>query len=117
VDLGLRDYSRWLNNVLPGKVGGSDIDLALHQESSDRVLFVEYKEPNKRLSVGQRLLLRAMKKRGIEVWVAWGPYKDGTYKAGPMDDAGETPFLQVLSEAELGAKVRQWWYSGMSPQP
>ena len=114
--MGLRDYSRWANPVLPGKVGGSDLDFVLHQESSGRVLVMEFKEPNKRLSVGQRMLLRALKQMGIEVWLAWGPYADGTYKAGAMDDLGEVPFLQQMTEAELGAKVRNWWHTG-TPQP
>lgn len=120
LDLGLRDYSRWLNNVLPGKLGGTDIDLALHQEASDRVLLVEFKEPNKRLNTGQRLLLRSVlqaDKPKFDVWVAWGPYADGSYKVGPMDKAGETPFLQKMTEGELGSKVKGWWYAGLSQNP
>ena len=111
VQLGLRDYSRWLNHVLPGKVGGSDVDLALHQQATDRVLFVEFKEANKRLSVGQRLLLTAMVKRKIEVWVAW-QYSDGTVRVGVLDDSGDVPFTEKMTEAELGTRVRAWWHKG-----
>lgn len=111
VQLGLRDYSRWLNPILPGKVGGSDVDMALHQQATDRVLFVEFKEANKRLSVGQRLLLTAMVKRDIEVWIAW-QYSDGTVRVGPLDKNGDVRFTEKMTEAEFGTRVRDWWHAG-----
>ena len=112
-DLGLRDYSRWLNPILPGKVGGSDIDLVLHQETSGRILMLEFKEANKRLSIGQRMLLRGMVSKGIDVWVCW-QYSDGTTKVGVMDSVGEVRFTEKMSNENLGVKVRGWWNDGLN---
>lgn len=113
--LGLRDYSRWLNPILPGKVGGSDLDCVLHQQSTDRILVLEFKEANKRLSVGQRLLLTALVQRpNVEVWVAW-QYSDGTVRVGALDTTGDVRFTEKMTDAAFGAKVREWWYAGQTP--
>lgn len=110
--LGMRDYSRWLKNVLPGKIGLADVDGVLQQESTGRMLMLEFKEANKRLGIGQRLLLRALKRKGIDVWVIWEYPSKGVVRAGAMDEQGEVHFLEELTEAELGAKVEAWWWAG-----
>lgn len=114
VQLGLRDYSRWVNPVLPGKVGGTDVDFMLQQASTDRMLMVEFKEANKRLSVGQRMALTALKARRIDVWVAW-QYSDGSVAVGSLDDNGTVMFTEKMTEAKFAAKVRDWWYEGITP--
>lgn len=115
-DLGMRDYSRWLNPILPGKLGGTDIDCVLDQASTGRMLMFEFKEGNKPLGVGQRLLFTALKKRNIDVWVVWGPYDDGHVKVGEMDTTGQVRFTEDMPPAKLGAKVKAWWYDGLTTQ-
>jgi hypothetical protein len=115
--LGMRDYSHWLDGVLPGKVSGSDVDFILDQASTGRVLAIEFKEGNKRLGVGQRLLFKQLLSRGIEVWVAW-EYQDANGEtehvlAGQFTDSGEVTFMEKLTPAQFASKVKAWWYSGL----
>lgn len=110
-NLGLRDYSRWLTPILPGKLGGSDLDCVVQQASTNRMLVIEFKEANKRITTGQRLLFKALKQRNVDVWVVWE--YDGYVMAGEMDSTGEVRFLQKLTAAQLGSKVKDWWYSGL----
>jgi hypothetical protein len=111
----MRDYSRWLNPTLPGKLGGSDIDLALHQAATGRILMVEFKDATQRLNTGQRLLFTALRALGIEVWVVW-EYQNYV-KAGILDETGEVRFLEQLTPDQLGAKVKAWWYAGLQARP
>ena len=114
-DLGLRDYASWLKaGVLPGKVSASDLDFCLEQSQTGRVLIMEFKEGNKPLGLGQRILFRGLKaKEDVDVWVAW-ERKDGLL-VGAMDDQGEVRFTQEMSRDELAQKVRAWWYDGLTP--
>ena len=109
--LGLRDYDRWLTS-LPGKVSASDLDFFLEQSKSGRALCIEFKEGNKQLGLGQRLLFRSLRQKGIDVWIAWE--REDSLLVGEMDMTGEVRFTQVLSEAELDAKVGEWWWGGLS---
>ena len=111
--LGHRDYSRWLENVLPGKVSGSDLDFVLDQASTGRMLVIEFKEQNKRLGAGQRILFQQLVKKGIEVWVAWE--YDAKVRVGVFDATGQVRFLEELNDAAFAAKVRGWWYDGLQP--
>ena len=113
-DLGLRDYESWLKpGVLPGKVSGSDIDFFLEQSQTGRMLAMEFKEGNKPLGLGQRLLFKGLISKGIEVWVVWE--RKDSLLAGKMDDTGEVTFTQELSPRELAQKVKDWWYAGLNP--
>ncbi len=69
--LGLRDYSRWLAGVLPGRASGSDIDCVVEHNATGDMLFIEFKPAGVSLPVGQRILLTSAVQRGIDVWVAW----------------------------------------------
>lgn len=111
--LGLRDYSRWLADVLPGRVSGSDIDSVVEQSSTGRCLFIEFKPVGKILPTGQRLLLRAMVRRDIDVWVAWEDFK-GHVEVGVMNREGEVLFVEKMTEAQLGRKVLKWWNAGLN---
>lgn len=115
-ELGLRDYSRWVNPLLPGKLGGSDVDFILDQAGTGRILVMEYKEGQKRLGVGQRLMLTALKHKGIDVWVVWEFTSQGYVLAGELDDTGEVRFTEKLTPHELGLKTKAWWYSGYDNQ-
>lgn len=112
-DLGLRDYASWLPaGTLPGKVSASDLDFFLEQSQTGRMLVMEFKEGNKPLGLGQRLLFKGLRSKGIDVWVVW-ERKDGLL-AGEMDETGEVRFTQELTKAELASKVRGWWYDGLT---
>jgi hypothetical protein len=108
--LGLRDYASWLTG-LPGKVSASDLDFVLEQAQTGRVLIHEYKEGNKPLGVGQRLLLQDMVRKGCDVWLVWEG--KGTVTAGAMTAEGKVPFTQEMTRAELSARVVDWWYDGL----
>jgi hypothetical protein len=112
-ELGLRDYATWLTG-LPGKVSASDLDFALEQSQTGRMLFIEFKEGNKPLGLGQRLLLKGLKsKQGVDVWVAWE--RKDSLLVGDMDDTGEVRFTQEMTNAELSQEVVDWWYAGLNP--
>lgn len=111
--LGLRDYSGWLSDVLPGRVSASDIDAVIEQSKTGRVLFLELKPENVQLPVGQRLLLKTMVRKGIDVWVVWEE-KDGTHvQAGVMDETGEVRFVQRMTIRQLGMRAKRWWNDGL----
>ena len=109
--LGLHDYSRWLADYLPGRVSGSDIDCVVEQSKTGRMLFIEFKRKGELLPVGQRLLLKACVKRGIDVWVAWET--DTHVEVGAMDVTGEVLLVDNMTHKQLGLKVKRWWNAGL----
>jgi hypothetical protein len=110
--LGLRDYSRWLADVLPGRVSGSDIDSVVEQSKTGRFLALEFKPLGAILPTGQRLLLKALVRRDIDVWVCWEDFK-GHVEVGSMNRDGEILFVEKMTEAALGRKVAKWWNAGL----
>lgn len=111
VQMGLRDYSGWLSEHLPGRVSGADIDCVLEQSRTGRVLFFEFKRKGQTLPTGQRLLLRAMVRKGIDVWVVW---EDSTHvECGTLDENGEVLFVERMTKGALGRKARKWWNAGL----
>lgn len=116
IDLGMRDYSRWLNPIMPGKVGGTDVDLVLHQQATDRMLMVEFKDHGKQLGLGQRLVFKALKRKGIDVWVVW-QIDDTHVLAGELDKTGEVRFAENMTANQLGLKARAWWIDGLRELP
>ena len=112
-DLGLRDYETWLTS-LPGKVSGSDLDFCLEQSQTGRLLFIEFKEGNKPIGLGQRLLLKGLKsKPGVDIWVAWE--RKDSLLVGDMDSTGEVRFTQEMTQDGLNKAVAGWWYDGLTP--
>jgi len=109
--LGLHDYSRWLVDYLPGRVSGSDIDCVVEQSKTGRMLFIEFKRKGELLPVGQRLLLKACVKRGIDVWVGWET--DTHVEVGAMDATGEVLLVDNMTHKQLGLKVKRWWNAGL----
>lgn len=109
--LGMRDYSRWLSSVLPGRVSGSDVDTVLEQAKTGRMLAIEFKRKGQLLPTGQRLLLKALVKRGVDVWVAWEETEH--VEVGVMTDDGEVLFVQRLTIRQFGQKARAWWDAGL----
>jgi hypothetical protein len=111
--LGLRDYSRWLDGMLPGKVSASDVDFCLDQAQTGRLLIMEFKDGSQRLGVGQRLMFKALKEKGADVWVVWDRGDKGLL-AGELDDTAQVRFTQEMTPVELAAKVKAWWYDGLT---
>jgi len=112
--LGLRDYSRWLADVLPGRVSGSDIDCVVEQSRTGRVLFLELKPAGVRLPTGQRLLLRTMARKDIDVWVVWERTDEHEVEVGVMDKTGEVRFVERMPEKALARRVGRWWNDGLA---
>lgn len=108
--LGLRDYSRWLADALPGRASGSDIDCVVEQSKTGRILLMEFKPPGAKLPTGQRIMLRAFARKGMDVWVIWE--FDDYIEAGILDSTGEVQFIQRMSVDELRERVAQWWRAG-----
>lgn len=111
--LGLRDF-RWLGDALPGRVGGSDLDLVLEQSKTGRVLILELKPEHVMLPLGQRLLLKRFVALGCDVWVVWETEGENFVEAGAMDDEGNIPFVERMSLAKFKTKVGQWWSAGFA---
>lgn len=110
-DLGLHDYSSWLADYLPGRVSGSDVDCVIEQSKTGRMLFLEFKRKGQLLPVGQRLLLKACVKRGIDVWVCW---ESATHvEVGPMDVTGEVLLVDEMTHKQLGLRIKRWWNAGL----
>jgi hypothetical protein len=110
-DLGLRDYSTWLLDKLPDRVGASDVDLVLEQASTGRVLVIEFKKPGQRLGVGQRLMFQWLVRAGATVWLVWEGPKRVT--VSQMDATGTTYFQELLTPNQLGRRVSKWWAAGL----
>lgn len=108
--LGLRDYSTWLSDILPGKASGSDIDCVVEQSKTGRVLLLEFKPGGVRLPMGQRIMLRSFVRRGMDVWIVWE--FDDHVEAGNMDDAGNVVFVQSMDVDGLRERVARWWRAG-----
>lgn len=116
--LGMRDYSRWLVGVLPGKVSGSDIDFLLDQSSTGRMLALEFKAGNKPLGLGQRLLFQQLVDKGVEVWCVW-EYQNAKgetdrVKVGVLDALGQVRFMQEITPAQLASQIKAWWNDGLA---
>lgn len=109
--LGMRDYSRWLADHLPGRVSGADIDLVVEQSRTGRCLMVEFKRKGQILPTGQRLLLTAMAKRNVDVWVAW---EDATHvEVGVLSPEGEVYAVEKMTHNAMGRRIRKWWNAGL----
>jgi hypothetical protein len=109
--MGLRDYSAWLSEHMPGRVSGADIDCVLEQHKTGRMLVFEFKRKGQMLPTGQRLLLQGLAIRGVDVWVAW---EDDTHvEVGELSKDGEVLFVERMTKAALGRKARKWWNLGL----
>ncbi len=97
--LGLRDYS-WVNPLLPGRVGGMDLDFLL--ERRGKVLVLEFKPAGVRPTKGQAMTFRTLRKLGVEVWLVQGD--------GPMVDVDfGDGLVSHLPVSELAAETVRWY--------
>jgi len=110
--LGLRDYSTWLSDALPGKVGASDLDAVLEQSKSGRILIMEFKPLSEGLPTGQTMLLKAFVLKGCEVWVCWEHGDNRHVSVGSMSKDGRVNFIKKMTRTKLKQLVKAWWDDG-----
>lgn len=118
-DLGLRDF-RWVNEALPGKVGGMDVDFLVQQRKSktnrlpeDRFLALELKPKKAAISTGARLTFQGLQEKGFDVWAAWDQEDGEHVKWAPLEDGQLPGGLIRGTRAELAEAVRDWWDQGV----
>jgi hypothetical protein len=109
-DMGLRDYSRWLFGVLPGRAGATDMDCVIEQHSTGRLLAFEFK-PNKFVPRGQALMFDTLVAQGWDVVLI-------------IDTKVAEDELQVslwgyntwttMTLAEVKELVTSWWAFGVA---
>lgn len=112
---GLRDYT-WLENALPGRVGGSDIDFVVEQSSTGRVLMLEFKPGGIPITLGQRILFQRMVQQGFDFWVCW-ELSDDKIRVGQFTKEGLVLFVEELTTKQLARKITDWWYAGIDSKP
>jgi hypothetical protein len=106
--LRLRDFS-WVNEALPGKVGLMDIDGTLSSAKTGKTLMLEMKPPGAQVSVGAKLTFREFVRKGCDVWVVWGPDKDGRVELAHITRSGNLTSRVNLSLHEAAQLVAVWW--------
>ena len=109
--LGLRDFA-WVNEVMPGKVGGMDFDFVLTQHRTGRMLVLEMKPKGAYISTGARLSFSLLVSAGYDVWLVW-EQGDGTVKLAECNDQGRATNPAIMTEAEAAALILHWWESGL----
>lgn len=110
VDLGLRDY-RWVNEALPGRIGGMDIDFTINQARTGRVLLLEFKPAGATLSIGARLTFKLFVQKGCDAWVIWD--HGDTVEVASIDRDGQLGFIEKMSRKRLADRIRKWWDVGL----
>ncbi len=104
VDLGLRDF-RWVNSVLPGKVGMMDIDGVL--ERNGNFLALEFKPKGALLGKGALITYKVLVKQGWTVLVVHGDEASAWLTVHELTEAG---FVNhEVSVQELADMVNEWF--------
>ena len=113
-DLGLRDYSTWAFDALPGRMGGSDIDRVVERHGN--FLAWEFK-PNKYVPTGQRIMFDALATQlnwvvyvAIDKDAADDRYQVGRWVAGRGVVMWWTMTHQELAELEVMWVEEQNYY-------
>lgn len=114
--MGLRDFA-WVNEALPGRVGGMDIDFCISQvrdkgKKHTRVLMLELKPAGAPISTGARLTFREFARQGYDCWAVWDE-GDGTVVLGKFDRAGRVRVREEpMTQDELATRIAKWWNDG-----
>lgn len=103
--MGLRDY-RWVSDALPGRVAPMDVDCML--ERRGKFLVMEFKPLGAPLPMGQRLTLKALVRKDMDVWIVWEG-KDEKVEVGAMDRNGNVPFVEAMRQNRLRLRVAEWF--------
>lgn len=107
-ELNLRDFS-WVNEALPGKVGGMDIDFCISSARTGKTLMLEMKPPGAYISMGARLTFKEFVKKGCDVWVVWGPGEDGNVEVAHVMANGQLTSTYECSQDVLAHTIAVWW--------
>lgn len=112
-DLRLRDFS-WVNEALPGRIGGMDIDFVVTQSAARRGLAIEMKPPNALVSRGARMTYRDLIRGDVQwdAWSVWGPDDNGDVQRGQFDRGGRIQNVQTMPLDLLAEEVASWWACG-----
>lgn len=107
--MGLRDY-RWLEDVLPARVGATDLDCVLEQHSTGRILVLEFK-PNRYVPRGQAILFDGLLAQGFDIAIIID--KDHDDNKFVYSWWGENEWKET-NLAGIRRLVRTWWNRGDS---
>jgi len=103
--MGLRDY-RWVADALPGRIAPMDLDCVL--ERHGRFLVMEFKPEGGPLPMGQRLTLKQLVRKGMDVWVVW-ELPEEWVQVGSMDRNGNVLFIEDMRVNRLRRRVSEWF--------
>jgi hypothetical protein len=105
--IGLRDFA-WLNNALPGKIGGMDIDLVLTNNKAGLAMAFELKPYGVGVSLGARMTLKFLVQHGVRCFLVQdgGDVHPGQVIVGEMLHDGDVvyPFDLPMDTGEFA----QW---------
>jgi hypothetical protein len=104
-----------VNDALPGKVGGMDVDFVINQAKTHRLLHIEQKPKGARISVGASLTYREYVRAGFDAWAMWD-MQDGTVRQGFFDANGRIQDIEHMEAKQLASRVRAWWDSGLEEE-
>lgn len=109
--IGLRDY-QWVNDQLPGKVGGMDIDMVI--ERKGHYLGFEFKPKGASIGLGPRITFKGLVRTGIWTqWMVWdhGEDDNGVHhvEVGALDRKGDIPFVEKMTLAKLVTRITDWY--------
>lgn len=109
--LALRDFS-WVNESLPGKLGGMDVDFVLSQFKTGRVLHIEMKPTGVPISLGAKMTYAVYRRHGLDAWAVWGPDEYGRVERGYFDTAGKVRSIEQMPVSLFAEEVALWWAAG-----
>ena len=74
---------------------------------------MEYKGTGLALPMGQRIMLKNLKRLDpsrVTVWVVWGEDtdEDAECEVGTLDERGDVQDVERITAGQLGARTRSW---------
>jgi len=84
-----------------------DLDFVL--ERGGAFLVLEFKPEGAALGMGQRIALKALVRKGFQVWVVRG---EGPVEVNTMDKDGDLTRLPYTTVEDLTWLVQRWWEAG-----
>lgn len=106
-EIGLRDYSTWLFDALPGKAGGTDFDCVV--ERHGHFLMFEFK-PNNYVPWGQQITFTALVQQGWTIYIVID--KDASkdkYRVGQWAAEQGVVNWYTMTRAQLSSLAHAWY--------
>lgn len=88
-----------------------DLDFVLSCARTNKTLILEMKPTGAFVSMGAKLTFKSFVQLGADVWVVFGPGKDGTVELAHVMKSGNLTGRVPLHIDELAGLVAQWWES------